>query len=342
MEETNSMYYTGLIAKYLKNEISEFEKNLLLEWVEEDSENKKLFLQISRTWALSSPGPENPTFDIGRAWNKVKHELHGISVRAEVEGATEAKVVPIHWGNTVMKYAASILLLLGVSFLIYTFFGRDQYIEVVSLAHEKKVIYLPDSSKIWLKENSTLSYAADFTKNRLVRLEGEAYFEVRKFERKPFTISGNRTITEVLGTSFDIRSYKSDSFDRIEVFSGKVSFESIAEGRISKVYLKPGMEAVSGRGRQIKVKQFETENALAWKEEKLIFDNTGMAEVAEALEGYFNIKIAFDRERLDTCRFTGTFDKPTLAEIQEVLSVSSNIALIKHNDIYRLSGQGCK
>ena len=76
-----------------------------------------------------------------------------------------------------------------------------------------KVITLPDSSRVWLNSDSRISYPDEFTGNkRVVSLSGEAYFEVTKDSLHPMVVLTNKDFTvEVLGTTFNIRSYENDA-----------------------------------------------------------------------------------------------------------------------------------
>ena len=48
---------------------------------------------------------------------------------------------------------------------------------------------LPDGTKVWLNSSSSLHFPTDFnTGERIVKLSGEAYFEVAKNEKMPFKV----------------------------------------------------------------------------------------------------------------------------------------------------------
>jgi hypothetical protein len=85
---------------------------------------------------------------------------------------------------------------------------------------EKKDFYLPDSSRIFVNRNSEISYHENFENNRTLHITGgEVFFEVKHKNNQPFVVYANRSRTEVVGTSFMIKSYKEDSLDEIFVSS---------------------------------------------------------------------------------------------------------------------------
>lgn len=111
------------------------------------------------------------------------------------------------------------------------------------VASESKVetLYLPDSTRVWLNVNSTLSHSAGFGHEvREVVLTGQAYFEVTPDANREFIVRGKGVTVRVVGTAFDMEAY--DSTVTITVAEGKVAvFE---EGSASKNLLSPGEKAV--------------------------------------------------------------------------------------------------
>ena len=120
---------------------------------------------------------------------------------------------------------------------------------VIPRGGEYKIV-LADGSQVWINSQSVLEFPACFVgKERRVRLQGEAYFEVSKNVEKPFIVDmGNKEI-RVLGTSFNVNDY--DGKFVTTLVSGKVqvfvndkdyvltsSMQVRVEGRAVKFYLK--------------------------------------------------------------------------------------------------------
>ena len=75
-------------------------------------------------------------------------------------------------------------------------------------------ITLADGTNVWLNARTTIQYPITFNeKERLVKLDGEAYFDVTKDKSKPFIVQTNNYNVEVLGTKFDV-----DSYSETEIF----------------------------------------------------------------------------------------------------------------------------
>ena len=115
-----------------------------------------------------------------------------------------------------MRAAAILLLpLLVAGGLVYSIRGNN--INKIADRQVSSTIYapmgsrvsfnLPDGTTGMLNSGSHLSYSLPFTNNRQVKLEGEAWFEVRHDENHPFEISTGNSTVKVLGTSFNMSAY---------------------------------------------------------------------------------------------------------------------------------------
>ena len=103
------------------------------------------------------------------------------------------------------------------------------------------MVILPDSTKVYLKPTSTLFYEAnDFTHNRKVHLFGEAYVEVTKDAKHPFSVVCNNATIKVLGTKFNVQSHESDSEFEVMLYEGCVDVESEFNNKQVEVLMAPG------------------------------------------------------------------------------------------------------
>lgn len=334
MEKENQEYH-DLIARHLKGECSPFEERLLAEWIQESEEHQALYEELSVVWDKTSAIRE-PLPDTESAWNKVKQQT-GIGS----EDAEETIVRQLEW-RSYLRVAAMLLLVAGLGYLLRTvWFTKDDRTLIVA-GNEKKEIILPDSSRVWLNKNTRLSYSGNYNdRKREVHLEGEAFFEVRRDKTRPFIVSGIRSVTEVLGTSFNVRALKGASSETVEVVTGKVSVSATGE-RSDKVVLYPGEQAVALSDGTIERSGIKDPNFLSWKSRRLQFSDTPLSEVAKAMEEYFHVGVVIQNKELQNCRFTGDFENPDATMLLKVLSVSLNLSYTKEGNAYVLRGQGCQ
>ena len=91
-------------------------------------------------------------------------------------------------------------------------------------------ITLADGTNVWLNARTTIQYPITFNeKERLVKLDGEAYFDVTKDKSKPFIVQTNNYNVEVLGTKFDVDSYSETEIFETTLMEGSVRISSLTD-----------------------------------------------------------------------------------------------------------------
>ena len=183
--------------------------------------------------------------------------------------------------------------------------GAEGYNTLVVPPKMDYKLQLSDGTEVWLNATSRLKFPFEFSgKAREVYLEGEAYFQVAANAAKPFIVHTEQTEIEVLGTSFNVTTYK-DVSTRTSLVSGAVVTRSGQE----KAALKPGQEAVFIAGKGYSVRPFDEEEVLAWMKGVYIFRNTPLHEIAEVIDRWYGVKVVFDNPSLAAKRFTGGLEK---------------------------------
>ena len=357
MEEAKTTHW-DLIAKYLRGESSPAEKEQLFDWLSQHPDNRELFNQLSSLWNTTGwEGADTAQSfqpDADLAWQKFRTRVNIVPASGPEVKASEPREIPLRqesnpWLRLGTRIAASVLLVLGLVFWLKFYFSDKPATTLSqSTKGEKRIIYLPDSSKVYLNRHSQISYVAGFEDGkRIVNLSGEAFFEVRKDAGKPFIIYSQNAQTEVLGTSFNVRAYEKEETVEVMVVTGKVAFSERAGKAVpgqppAKVYLTPGFRAELAKKGSLSKTAIDDPNGMAWRNEKLVFSNTQLSVVVESLQRYFQVPIAVANPQLLDCRFTGTFEQPELDQILEVLKVSVNLNYTAQGEEYVLSGQGCR
>ncbi len=90
----------------------------------------------------------------------------------------------------------------------------------------QKRIVLPDGSQVWANSSTTLSYNDDFSKERTVTLEGEAFFSVVRDTLAPFHVNTANMVVEVLGTEFNVKARRGEPTAEVVLASGRVHVET--------------------------------------------------------------------------------------------------------------------
>lgn len=183
-------------------------------------------------------------------------------------------------------------------------------------------IQLPDGTKVWLNAASTLTFPSTFVHaaQRKVELVGEAYFEVKKNSNLPFLIQTSTQLVEVLGTHFNINSYRDEQVVKTTLLTGSVKISS-RNHEYKPVVIKPGQEAVSV-ARSIEVGPANIEADMAWKNGLFIFKNSDLSTVMRQLSRWYDIEVEF-KGPVPPEEFNGkVYRNMTLNEVLEVLSFS--------------------
>jgi ferric-dicitrate binding protein FerR (iron transport regulator) len=144
---------------------------------------------------------------------------------------------------------------------------------------------------------------------------------------------------KVLGTSFNVRAYDAEEQNEVYVVSGKVRLSD----RSQSIDLHPGEEGILNKQTNtIVLNSVTDQNLIAWKTRQLVFKSTSLDEVALALEKYFTISITVENPELNKCRFTSSFQDPSLEEVIEAISIALNLNIIHQNKKYTFDGEGCR
>ncbi len=333
------------MAKYLTGQANPAEEQDLFAWTDASADNQNLFEEWSQAWALTEGAATSPfEADMVGAWAKV--DAATPANPHEIVGRPVGKIVPLSKIVRRWSVAAAVLLAIGVG-LWWTnrapIAQQPQLVEIKTLDNERKAVTLPDSSQVWLNENSRLAFDANFVQ-RQVNLVGEAFFDVERIVDRPFEItSGDATVT-VLGTSFNVRAYEGEEKVEVTVKTGKVALTS-RKAKQSIAPLAPGQTGVYlKKEEKVELATIEQENADAWKTQKLVFDDEKLMYVVAALERYFDVEIEAANPALLECNYTTTtaFDQPNLEDILTLIGTTIGFEFSKTEGRYLLSGKGCQ
>ena len=155
-------------------------------------------------------------------------------------------------------------------------------------------IILPDGSQVWLNAASSITYPTFFSDSeRRVELTGEAYFEIAHNAKKPFKVTFNGLEVKVLGTHFNINSYKEEKTSNTTLIEGSVS---ISKGD-ANVILKSGDQAQVGNSDKITViDNVDVNNILAWKNGYFSFDKSDLKLIMRQISRWYDVDISFEGE----------------------------------------------
>lgn len=187
-------------------------------------------------------------------------------------------------------------------------------------------LVLSDGTHIILNSGSSLRYPVNFDSDRKreVYLSGEAYFEVAKSETSPFVVNSDGMEVRVLGTHFNVSSYKGEMQHTVLV-EGSVSVNNQQPGNTMQLpqILEPGQQAViSPQGLQ--VNEVDVGDYIGWTKNMLIFSNERFPMIIRKIERRYNVEIENNYRELDSVHFNGKFKNESIISLMNTFKESAN------------------
>ncbi|HTE24632.1 FecR family protein [Flavitalea sp.] len=277
----NESQFDELIIRFLSDETTTEEDKTIINWINDNSENRAYFEQLQSAWILVSAREIIAGTDVDAGWlllrAKIKQEPAAVDFYAgpKVDGSDKKEdEVNGRKSSLYRILVASVVAasLIGIIVVAYFWEGngirntgdltRDKpaTLDVLAsvLRHEEntsgqtKQLALPDGSTVLLSNNSALEFQEPFINNkREFTLVGKAEFAVTKDTSKAFIVYSDQLSTTALGTRFSVASYKASENITIQLFEGKVVIQSTntAAKKMQKAYyLSPGEELVYRKG----------------------------------------------------------------------------------------------
>jgi ferric-dicitrate binding protein FerR (iron transport regulator) len=201
-------------------------------------------------------------------------------------------------------------------------------------------VVLPDGSKVWLNAASSIKFPAQFAPDeRLVELNGEAYFEVVKVsrpaknhtepQRLPFIVLSKRQRIEVLGTRFNVNDYAEENCVKTTLLKGSVRISSLIGNNQKNVspsaILKPGQQSEL-YNYKLNVGTADTASATAWKDGFFQFDNEDIYVVMRKIARWYNVEVNYEGDMRGKV-FSGVISKYTdVTEVLKMLQLTESVS----------------
>lgn len=319
-----------LIVRSLENSLSTAEQNELQSWLEEDDANRRYYEELRKTWTLTGSVDADIEPDVDANWAAFSRKL-------QTTQAVAPSMTVVRSYRNVVRAAAAALLLGGAATAWFMLRSAEQ-ITVQTAANETNIIVLPDGSKVFINNNSSLRYAKHFgSGERTIHLEGEAFFDVAKDDAHPFVVYTPQTRTQVLGTTFDIKAY---STQQVEVFvlTGKVGV-SQQEKEAKQVVLTEGRKVTVGKDQQLAEDAISNHDFMAWKDNIMVFNDEPIANMIRKVEALYGVTIETDESIASYSIRTRVSPGQSLEEVLDIIAASANATWTKEGNVYRLGKQ---
>ncbi|MFC4209806.1 FecR family protein [Pedobacter lithocola] len=188
---------------------------------------------------------------------------------------------------------------------------------------EQTKLRLPDGSLVFLNASSTLRFPASFTnmKRRIVELSGEGYFEIAKDKNHPFIVKTDLQQVEVLGTQFNINSYKDEPDLRTALVEGSIKLTT----QKMNVTLRPGQQAVL-RDSKINIRIADTDQIIAWKNNEFVFKGDDFRANMRKISRWYDIDVIYEPNAPDNFMLGGFLSQSrSLSEVLKLLENTDKV-----------------
>ncbi len=335
MEKIN---YSVLVHKQITGEISAEESAMLNQWLVEDPQHSVMAEHIRGIWILSHTKGCGWEPDVEGGLVKLKQR---ISEDQKSNNTTRRPVI-----FSLLKYAAAAMIVFSLGYFASGLGSSDLEWQVAETATDEiKTFALEDNSQVTINGGTYFSFPKTFgSENRVVKMDGEGFFEIARDEARPFSIEMDHGTVRVLGTSFNIANDPAANTTTISVASGKVAF--IPKGSKQEFTLEVNDKLIyNANTQQYRQVKDLSPNDWSWKTKELVFQNTKLEEVIPAIEKHFDIRLDLANTKLADCRnLTATFTDASKMDVLNALTltVGVDIKKAKEADSFVLFGGNCE
>ena len=328
---------TKILDRYLSGRFSAEKERLVQQWIIKESNQKEKEQASLGYWDELDVRADNNTF---RAYKRVENKIADTGERtlktANQPLYSERQIndygkkplkIPLY--KTLTRVAAILIpLFIIVGGYYYYTSTKSLMTEITAAYGEDKHLFLPDGSEVWVNAGTTIKYPKEFRgKERLVHLDGEAYFSVIKDESKPFIVRSKALSVKVLGTKFNVKAYSGDVKAIATLTSGKV--EVTTNTKESKI-LNPNEQLVFNKTTStIHIEEILPSETDRWLNGQLIFDNVPLKEIIQTLERRFDITISNKTNIPDSKLYAVKFLKNE--SLDEIMTIMEELAGFTHS-----------
>ncbi|HEX2969692.1 MAG TPA: FecR domain-containing protein [Bacteroidales bacterium] len=340
------------IIDYFSGKLTAEQAEELLQWVNQNEENRKHFRQMYEIWNATSSLNEKK-FETANALKSLRNKIEERDIRK-----LPGKVFYISASSLVR--AAAVILLIVSSVITGLLLSRRntpgtavaKLIETSAPKGSKTKVVLIDGTEIWLNADTKLRYPVDYgTGNRDIYLEGEAYFKVAHNKNLPFRVITTELSVTALGTAFNVKAYDDEETIETTLEEGQVRIDNLLGKNkdIQPVILQKSQNAIYHRKagsinvaenvsapNQTKPKNEEIKPVpvdvstvsdirlfTSWKDRSWVFRNEKLSTLAPKLERRYNIRIIFEDSTLKEIPFTGVLEEDPLEQVLKCISESA-------------------
>ncbi len=186
---------------------------------------------------------------------------------------------------------------------------------------QKAQMRLPDGTEVWLNSDSRITYNSNYNKkDRVINLEGEAYFDVAKNPSKRFVVKCNGVDLGGRRTSKKVKSYSNEGTITTTLAQGKVKVSSANE---SMTLLPQDVARYNIKNKSLE-RDYVEDLKLAdyWRTDQMVFDEESLASICKTLERMYGVNIIIRDTKIKDIHFSGTLCNNSLNNVFHMISLT--------------------
>ena len=314
----NNNDFFELATKILSGQETPEDRNLHL-FLMKNEEYGKFFIWYKSKWEEKQTS-SGRNFNYSRGLELLRTKINAVEHKSPKFSTKEFQL-----GKRIWQIAASVVILLGLGYLSYSLINNTSNQQPQNIALVTKItergervrIELPDGSIVYMNSESEISYPERFDKKeRKVYIKGEAFFEVVREEKHPFTVRTGKIKTTVLGTKFNVLSKPDNVSVTLETGKVKVSMDNVGD----EFFLAPGEQFSFDIARGITKKtKVNTGLFTEWRNGTLQFNEINFSKAIKQLENWYDVEIECNSEELLNRNIRGKYANEELKMVLEDL-----------------------
>lgn len=347
------------LVRYLTGESSPEKEERTREWILEDRKRARLMDDLREVWEATDQS-SRPR-DVDAAWEEISRTIelaNGDEKERKDAAGSSPRKTPSERGRERGKRGSRrrfyggvqssaglsallgvVLLAVAVAAIFFYDFSEvpDQHSEprvFTTKPGQRATVRLGDGSKVRLNADSRLKVRAGFGEhNRMVRLTGEAYFEVARDTTTSFVVRMNGARVTALGTAFNVEAYADANKREVAVSEGVVSLRSGQESFRDTVHLRANyLGTIFGSHMQTLRDDAAVHRRIAWTNGQLVFSDAGFEEVTRRVERWYDVEIEYEVDSNRVDRLNASFHDESLDEVVKAISTALDL-------MYRREGE---
>lgn len=309
-----------IIAYYLEHDVSERNRDRVLERIADTMDDKDVNESLSSLWAQSDSASMDER-EISAAYERL---------RITNGEKKKSKYLKLFTWQRIAAVIIPLVMLVVFGKLYVQMSDELKTSQVVAMLQEHtvsdecKTIALADGTQVRLNQSSVLLYPEKFVgKERKVFLTGEAFFDIKHGGRHPFHVSTPYFDITDLGTSFSVSSYATDVEVSTTLKTGKIELKIVGE---DKVYsMKPNDQLVYNvKTKAVDLRQVTNEDdGLNWRNKQISLDDVTLAEAARIMGDVYGVKFVFRSSRYRNTKITVHFNRGE--SLKKALAIVGNL-----------------